>query len=247
MDTKSLRVEIKDADRGEIVAIFATLDVVDAHDDVTLAGAFDDGAKTRISAYNHGSWGGALPVGTGVIKATTREAQLHGKFFMHIPEAAATFATVKAMSEEDLQEWSYGYDVAKCSFGDFGDPPRHVRFLEKMVVHEVSPVLLGAGVDTRTLSAKSNLKFADEAQAVLAALSRLSDRAADVMAKRLEKGKGLGVDSALLLQQVEAETKRLSELLAGRSPAQPIAPEADEMAQLLLRDVARRHNRQPTR
>lgn len=232
MDTKSLRVEIKDADRGDVVAIFSTLDVVDAHNDVTLDGAFEDGAKTRISAYNHASWGGALPVGVGKIKTSSREAQLHGRFFMDIPHAAQTFATVKQMSEEGLQEWSYGYDVVKYSFGEHDG--KQVRFLEKLLVHEVSPVLIGAGVDTRTLTAKSNLRFADEAQAVVAAVRALSDRAADVLAKRLEKGKGIGGESVDLLEQVRAEMKRLGDLLAD-----PIGPDVTgEVQREFLRFLA---------
>ena len=58
----------------------------------------------------------------------------------------------------DLQEWSYGFDIVKAKSGQFEE--RDVRFLEKLLVHEVSPVLLGAGIGTRTLSAKSGAKGA---------------------------------------------------------------------------------------
>lgn len=216
MDTKGLRVEIKDADRGEITAVFATFNTMDSDGDVTLPGAFDDGAPVRISAYNHTSWGGALPVGKGVIRQTATEAILDGQFFMGLPHAADTFAMVREMGE--LQEYSYGYDPLKYSFGEFGDPPKRVRFLEKQKVYEVSPVLLGAGVNTRTLAAKSGLTFAGEAQAVLAAVTVLADRAADVLAKRREKGKGLGDESADLLGRIDAQLKRLTEVLQAPAP-----------------------------
>jgi HK97 family phage prohead protease len=234
MDTKSLRVEIKDADKGEVVAIFAAFNAIDHDGDVTLPGAFEDGAKTRISAYNHGSWGSALPVGAGVIKSTSTEAQLHGQFFMNIPEAATTFQTVKAMSAEGLQEWSYGYDVLEYSYGQFGEPARDVRFLQKQQVHEVSPVLLGAGIGTRTLTTKSNKTFAEEGEAVLAALAQFGVRAADVMAMRAEKGKGLGDQSRDLLQRVESELTTLASLLKGSTE-----PESDEVKAALQREYLR--------
>lgn len=153
MDTKSLgRVDIKDGDRGEITAVFATLGVIDSDGDVTVTGAFEDGAPVRISAYGHKSWDGALPVGRGVIKTVGDEAILDGRFFIDdMPEARSTFAAVKGLAE--LQEWSYGYDPTEFSFGEQGG--QRVRFLNRLKVHEISPVLLGAGVGTRTLTAKS--------------------------------------------------------------------------------------------
>jgi hypothetical protein len=150
---KSLgRVEVKDADRGEIVAVFATKHVVDSDGDVTVDGAFDDGAKVRISAYGHGSWDGVPPVGKGVIRETSTEAILEGRFFMDTAAGRDTFSIVKQLGEDGLQEFSYGFDVVSYRFGEFEG--RQVRFLEKLKVHEVSPVLLGAGIGTRLVSAK---------------------------------------------------------------------------------------------
>lgn len=152
MHTKSLRgVEIKNADKGEVTAVFSTFDVIDSDMDVTVAGAFEDGAPVRISSYNHTSWGGMLPVGKGTIRQTKNEAILEGEFFMDVAAGRDTFTVVKEMG--DLQEWSYGYDPVEFSFGEFDG--QQVRFLNKLKVHEVSPVMLGAGVGTRTLAAKS--------------------------------------------------------------------------------------------
>jgi hypothetical protein len=231
MKTKDLRVEIKDAAKGEVTAIFSTFDVIDSDRDVTKAGAFSDGAEVPISAYGHQSWLGALPVGKGVIRTTKTEAILEGQFFMDTAAGRDTFLVVKELGA--LGQWSYGYDPVKFSYGEHDG--QRVRFLEALKVHEVSPVLLGAGVGTRTLGAKgAPMSFADEARAVVAAARSLGDRAADVLAKRLEKGKGLGVESAELLGEVEAELKRLTELLAD--------PEPDVRAEVereWLRSVAR--------
>lgn len=153
MDTKGLRVEIKDESKGLIKAVFSTFNVMDSDRDVTPPGAFEDGAAVRISAYGHASWDGALPVGKGTIRQTAKEAILEGEFFMGTLHGRDTFETVKAMSEAGLQEWSFGYDAVEYSFGEHNG--QRVRFLNKLKVHEVSPVLVGAGVNTRTLSAKS--------------------------------------------------------------------------------------------
>ncbi|MFF8768500.1 HK97 family phage prohead protease [Nocardiopsis dassonvillei] len=239
MDTKALaRVEIKDADRGEVVAAFAKFDVIDHDGDVTVKGAFTDGAPVRISAYGHASWGGALPVGKGIIREVGDEAVMEGQFFMNTTHGRDHFETVKALGEAGLQEWSYGYDVDGPDGYSFGDHDgQHVRFLKKMKVHEVSPVLLGAGIGTRVLSTKS-LKFSEEADAVLAAVASLTTRTADVMAMRAEKGKGLSPESSGLLGRVQAEMKRLADLLDAE-PA-PTPPEMDDDAvREYLRMVAR--------
>jgi HK97 family phage prohead protease len=151
MDTKGLRVEIKDESKGEVRAIFATFNTIDSDGDVTLPGAFADGAEVPISAYGHTSWQGMLPVGKATIRQNSKQAVLEGRFFMDTAHGRDAFLTVKELGE--LGQWSYGYDPVKFSFGEHDG--QQVRFLEQQKVHEVSPVLVGAGVGTRTLSAKS--------------------------------------------------------------------------------------------
>ena len=206
------RVEIKDADKGEVVAVFATLNVIDSDGDVTPPGAFEDGAKVRISAYGHKSWEGVLPVGKGSIREIGTEAVMAGRFFMDTEAGADTFKVVKELGEDGLQEWSYGYDPVEYSFGEFGD--QHVRFLNKLKVHEVSPVLLGAGVGTRLLTAKSGLQFAEHVEAVVADFEALVARAAGVVALRSEKGKTISDTSAEVLARLSAAAKQLDEMLA---------------------------------
>lgn len=169
MQKKNLgRVEVKDATKGEIQAVFSTFDQVDHDGDVTLKGAFTDGAPVQISAFNHGSWEGALPVGKGVIRVNGNEAVLDGQFFMDTQHGRDTFATVKAMG--DLQEFSYGYNVADSETGTFEG--KSVRFLKALDVFEVSPVLKGAGIGTRTLSVKSKTDEDDDTQQLVPAVKR---------------------------------------------------------------------------
>lgn len=153
MLTKALSgLKITDADQGRVQAVFATFNVKDLDDDVTLPGAFQTGAPVRISAFNHTSWGGALPVGKGTISETDAGAVLDGQFFMNTQAGRDTFETVKQMGE--LQEWSYGYDILESSEGQLDGET--VTFLKSLVVYEVSPVLLGAGIETRTLALKAS-------------------------------------------------------------------------------------------
>lgn len=153
MERKALSgIQVKSADKGEISAVFATFNVVDHDNDVTLPGAFADGTPVTISAYGHKSWEGLLPVGRGVIRADDAKAWLEGHFFLNTAAGRETFEVVKELS--DLQEFSYGYDVLEYSFGEYGNPPQQVRFLKKLATHEVSPVLRGAGIDTRVLMVK---------------------------------------------------------------------------------------------
>lgn len=146
-------VEIKSADKGQVSAVFATFNVIDKDGDVTLPGAFENGAKCVISAYGHKSWNGELPVGSGYIRTTATEAILEGQFFMDTTQGRDTFNAVKQLAAQGLGEWSYGYDVLDAMPGDFEG--QSVQYLKRLFVSEVSPVLVGAGVNTRTVGVKS--------------------------------------------------------------------------------------------
>lgn len=146
------RVTIKSEAKGEVEVVFATLNVMDADRDVTLPGAFKEGEAVAISAYGHKVWNGSPPVGRGTIHEVGEEAVFRGKFFMDIPAARDTFLTVKAMGE--IQQWSYGFITELAEYGEFEG--QDVKFLKKLRVFEVSPVLRAAGVGTRTTSAKAH-------------------------------------------------------------------------------------------
>lgn len=155
MTIKSLSdVKIKDADQGIISGVFATFDVIDRDGDVHRKGCFTEGAKVVISAYGHKSWDGELPVGIGSIHEQGNEARFEAKFLLDTPHGLATWQTIKALSDEGLQEWSYSlYDV-EAERGQFQG--KSVRYINKVgLVKEVSPTLMGAGINTRTLEAKS--------------------------------------------------------------------------------------------
>lgn len=144
-------VKVLDDEKGRFEAVFATLNVVDKDGDVITNGSIENGRDVRISAYNHSSWGGALPVGKGKIHERDNELVVEGEFFQSTDTGRETYETVKALG--DLTEWSFGFDVTKAEPGIVEG--QQVNFLQKMNVYEVSPVLLGAGVNTRTTAIKS--------------------------------------------------------------------------------------------
>lgn len=152
MDSKRFHAaEIKSADKGEVEAVIATFNVIDKDGDVSTADTFEDGAEVLISAYQHTSWGGALPVGKGTIHVTASDARVHAKFFMDTTGGRDTFQVVKELGARG--EWSYGYDVLDSEPIKFDG--QDANLLKRVKVHEASPVLVGAGVNTRTLSAKA--------------------------------------------------------------------------------------------
>lgn len=149
-------VIVKDATKGEVEALFSRFDVIDHDGDVTLKGAFTEGAPVVISAYNHASHRtAALPVGKGTIHSSAVEngQVMKGRFLLNTSHGHDTFEVVKALAEDDLQEWSYSlHDVVAKQATWEG---QRARILERIgLVKEVSPVLMGAGIDTSTLDVK---------------------------------------------------------------------------------------------
>lgn len=151
-ERKTLRAQIKDDEKGIVTAAFAKLGVMDLDGDIALPGAFGS-QKVAVSAFGHNSWEGGLPIGKGSISEKGGEAVAELKMFMSTVTGREHFETIKGMG--DLQEWSYGFDVKET--GEVTEEMRQMgvrRVLKKLKVHEVSPVLRGAGIDTRTTSVK---------------------------------------------------------------------------------------------
>jgi hypothetical protein len=144
-------VEIKSAARGEVRALFSTFNTLDHDGDVVLPGAFTDSAEVVISAYGHRSHSGELPVGKGRILTTTEGAILDGRFFLDTTAGRDTFTVVKELGA--LGEWSYSLHDVVSERGTWDGQPANL--LKRIRVKEVSPVLLGASIGTRTLAAKS--------------------------------------------------------------------------------------------
>lgn len=230
---KTLRdVKVKDATKGEVEAVFSVFNVLDHDGDVVLPGAIKDGSKVVISAYGHKSHTGALPVGKGVIETSKDEAILKGQFFMNTEAGRDTFEVVKEL--EDLGEWSYSLNDVVSKSGEFQG--QAANFIKSVFVKEVSPVLMGAGIGTHTLSTKG-LKFSEEGEQVVSLLGAFLGRAEEVMALRAEKGRSLGAESADLLKQIDDLAAKARALLTEPAPADEVPDDVKAMAQEHLRNA----------
>ena len=190
-------IALKKDQPGTFVARIATLNIIDKDGDVTLPGAFPQGKTILISAYMHGSWMGALPVGKGVIRESGDEVLVDGEFNLNSASGKEHYETIKFAP--DLQEWSYGFKILDDE-RDTEFQGNHVwRILKKLDVFEASPVLRGAGMNTTTLAIKNDknhgLTLADQTEAALTAVDGVVSRVKALAALRREEGKAAMSDS----------------------------------------------------
>jgi hypothetical protein len=159
--------EIKSEDKGEVVAVVATLGVVDKDGDVIMPGAFGAGAKVKLSGYGHDViTEGKAPVGKGVITEEGDRAVFRGQFFMSTSRGREAFHTTKELGAEG--EWSFGFpkSVKTGEMSDEWKAKGAKRIIKGLQAIEASPVFVGAGWGTGTVSAKSaEPEVATEAEA----------------------------------------------------------------------------------
>lgn len=213
-------------DTGRVKAIVATLDVVDADMDVTVPGAFGEQTVAMIHAHD---WQG-FPIGKGRVYEDGNHAIFEGQFNLDLEFGQQAYQSVRFMG--DLQEWSYGYLPTSYSFTERDG--KTVRVLEEVSVHEVSPVLIGAGVGTGTLDLKHaeplipDMKFTDEAEYAMAVLDNVTARADQIIELR-QSGK-LGADSVERLTMLAAKAAATLERLEVLTRGEPTADISDTAA-----------------
>lgn len=200
---------------GAFRATFSRFNVVDLDHDVTLPGAFQLGQAVRIASWGH-KWS-ELPVGRGVIQADAERAWVDGQFFLDTAAGLDTYRTVKQL--QDLQEWSYGFDILERSFGEWEG--QEVQFLRRLDVFEVSPVLLGAGIGTGTDTIKG---LADPA-ALQADVARVLTHWQGLVAHEAKEGRVLSEANrqklGALAASVGAAARDLDALVQATAPAPP--------------------------
>ena len=138
--------EVKDDATGSVQAAFSVFNVIDSDGDVVKPSAFTDGQEVPM-VWAH-QWD--QPIGRGTVKVGRKQAVFDGHFFLDTAAGMEGYKTVKAMG--NLQEWSFGFRVLEAEDGEFED--RGVQFLKKLELFEVSPVLVGANRETRTVDIK---------------------------------------------------------------------------------------------
>ena len=145
--------EIKDAEKGEVEAVVATYGVVDKDKDIIRKGAIEDGATVLMSRYGHDAVFGNQPVGKGKIYSEGDKAIFKGKLFMGTQAGRETFEVLKEVGS--WQQWSFGFRTLGAETPSDEESKAGARqILTKLDAFEVSPVIIGAGVGTRTLAVK---------------------------------------------------------------------------------------------
>lgn len=148
--------EVKDADKGEVEAIVATLNVVDRDKDVFLPGALPAESKVHISDYRHSVvFDGAAPVGKGLLTVEGDLAIFRGAYLMGTERGREAFHLVKGLGQDI--DWSFGFprDYQTAPVTKEWQAKGARRLIAAGVKpFEVSPVRVGGGVGTRTLAAK---------------------------------------------------------------------------------------------
>jgi hypothetical protein len=236
------RFDFDGAKEGDFLVAFAKADgtTVDRDGHITEPGAMP--SKTvPVSDYGHSSWpqkGARLPVGITEIgeDTTTKEAVAQGRFFVETTHGRDAYLTVKGLGE--LQEWSYGYVVRRAERGKV-DGKAIVR-LKSLDVRELSPVLVGAGIGTRTVGIKGDdegplagLPFGEDFDRVLVEIDAVVSRSKSLAELRGKEGRELSSATRTRLERLRdaidalAETRaEVDELLARNGPTDPDAGKA---------------------
>lgn len=188
MDYKVARfVGLKElTDEGEFVATIARFNNPDLDGDVTLPGAFPEGKQVHIAQWGH-NWSD-LPYGVATLKAADGEQQAHGQFNLRTSHGRDAYETVKAA--KDIQEWSYGFQILDADYGEFDG--QQVRFLKRLDVAEISPVMRGAAGPgmTRVEEIKGlGLTMDEQAEVTLTSLSAFIARVKSLTDIREEQGR----------------------------------------------------------
>lgn len=218
MEHKSIQIKLNEEKEGTFTARIATLNVIDYDGDVTLPGAFPDGKQVLVSAYQHGSWMGELPVGKAVIREAKGEVLADGEFNLNTESGREHYQAVKFAGI--LQEWSYGFEIKDSDTGEFEG--QDVRFLKAVEPYEISPVLLGAGVGTATVAIKqegAGSTYLNQAEMALAAVTGLIVRTKSLADLRRTEGRALSTTNRERMQklltaltEVAVELKELLEV-----------------------------------
>jgi len=193
---------------GSGIAIIATLGVIDSDGDVTLPGAFGAQAAKMVPAHD---WQ-HVPLGKADIREEGNEVLAAFRLNLEIESARDWHSALKndLANGPPLQEWSYGFSIVDASFGEHEG--QEVRFLKKVDVHEISPVMLGAGVGTRTVAVKENIgaRLVDQLAAALREAKAVIERCGEIRELRKGEGRDLSPERLADLESLQEAFKELA-------------------------------------
>jgi len=215
---------LKSADdsTGEIEAVVAVFNNVDAYGDKILPGAFTKSLARKLPrcVWMH-DW--KAPVAKTVSAIETAEGlQVKGMFNLDTQRGREAYSDVK---KGLVDEFSIGFYIKKWTKDEEND----IWELVELDLVEWSPVLVGANPATRLISVKSGgdtlggLRFEEHSTSVLAALEEYVERASGYAMLRSGEGRALS-DNRI------SEFKKLRDALSKLvdAPNVTISPESDD-------------------
>ena len=171
-------------DAGHGTAVFATLDVIDKDGDIIVPGSIGNQTVQILPTHDWGS----VPLGKGTTREEDGQALVDFQLNLDTVAGKEWHSSLRfdMANGDPVQEWSFGFTVGAAE--PVTRDGREAQALSELDIHEVSPVVLGAGVGTRTLSVKHGgdknaMRLADQIAAVakdageaLARATELRDR-----------------------------------------------------------------------
>ena len=236
---KNAPIELKeDGDKRYIEAVFSLFDTIDSDNDVTKANALRSGyTGNKVPlVWNH-DW--SKVIGRGIIETDNQKAVFKG-YFLNTEAGKEAYNTVKEM--QDMQQFSYGFQVMKSSKGTHIDAKGEeipVRVLEDVKVWEVSPVLVGAQQNSFVQALKSGLEPVDEEikaeMQVESTEPEVSSETDASISKSSQQGMRLGEHAVASLEDLKAFTERIEDLASLRnSEKKTLSSKSTEMISTYL-------------
>lgn len=207
-------IDDDDDNKGRIEAIFSTFGVMDHDGDIILSSAFTPNQEVPM-VHAH-RWDHVI--GKGSVRVEADQAVFDGQLFLDTFNGMEAYKTIKNMG--NLQEYSFGFRVLDYDIKEDPEAPwGYVRVIKKLDLFEVSDVLKGASIGTRTLAIKNIIDgepveniitnytvstgpsttsdsqqgktFNDELDDALAAVEGFVDRAKSLADTRVKEGRSL--------------------------------------------------------
>lgn len=139
-----------DSEKGTASVVFATLETIDFDGDWIQKGAFQNTGVVKVCGSH--DWKGPT-IGVAKIREAGNEAIADIDFNLDMATAKDWHSSIKFnFAHGAPQEFSFGFDVDDSEFATRSG--KKVRVLKKLDTFEVSPVLRGAGINTRVLEVK---------------------------------------------------------------------------------------------
>jgi len=266
---KNAPIELKeDGDTRYIEAVFSLFDTIDSDNDVTKANSLRSGyTGNKVPlVWNH-DW--SKVIGRGIIETDNQKAVFKG-YFLNTEAGKEAYETVKAM--QDMQQFSYGFQVLKSSKGTHIDSKGEeipVRVLEDVKVWEVSPVLVGAQQNSFVQALKSGLQTYDDVDTEFEEIKqedeeskygkctyekdgkcakekdlKISSETDASVSKSSQQGMRLGEHAVASLEELKAFTERIEDLaLLRNSEKKTLSSKSTEMVAKYLQGVTSIYNR----